>query len=140
MFNRMSVSRSLDWWYSIVVCLARIVMPFSRSRSIESMTRSTSSSLARNTPLWRSIASTSVVLPWSTWATMARLRRSARTALPEPGTWADGDTGAEVVMGRSDCRTRGPSTLRHLPDAHALLDARERWHDLRGIRVVACGG
>ena len=49
-------------------------MPRSRSRSLESMTRSTSSWLARKTPLWRSMASTSVVLPWSTWAMMAMLR------------------------------------------------------------------
>jgi translation elongation factor EF-G len=31
--------------------------------------------LARYWPLWRSIASTRVVLPWSTWAMMATLRR-----------------------------------------------------------------
>ena len=56
-------------------------MPFSRSRSPESMTRSTTAWLARNAPVWRSIASTSVVLPWSTWATIATLRRSARIAV-----------------------------------------------------------
>src|SRR6266508_2295143 len=70
---------------STAVCLARMVMPFSRSRSIESMTRSTTSWLARKAPDWRSIASTSVVLPWSTCATMARLRRSsliAGTSIP----------------------------------------------------------
>ena len=55
-------------------------MPFSRSRSPESMIRSTTAWFSRNTPVWRSIASTSVVLPWSTWATMATLRRSVRTA------------------------------------------------------------
>src|SRR3990170_4529514 len=55
-------------------------MPFSRSRSPESMTRSATTWLARKAPVWRSIASTSVVLPWSTWATMATLRMSARTA------------------------------------------------------------
>ena len=53
-----------------------MVMPRSRSRSFESMTRSATSWLARKTPLWRSRASTSVVLPWSTWAMMAMLRRS----------------------------------------------------------------
>ena len=56
-------------------------MPFSRSRSPESMTRSTTAWLARKVPVWRSIASTSVVLPWSTCATIATLRRSARTAV-----------------------------------------------------------
>ena len=60
------------------VFLARIVMPFSRSRSMESMTRSLTSWLARNAPDCQSILSTRVVLPWSTWATMATLRRSAR--------------------------------------------------------------
>src|SRR5215207_5523453 len=53
-------------------------MPFSRSRSIESMTRSFTSWLARKAPDCQSIASTRVVLPWSTWATMATLRRSWR--------------------------------------------------------------
>ena len=45
------------------------------------MIRSTTASFARNTPVWRSIASTSVVLPWSTCATMATLRRSGRVAV-----------------------------------------------------------
>ncbi len=48
------------------VFLARMVMPFSRSRSPESMTRSLTASLARNAPDCHSMASTSVVLPWST--------------------------------------------------------------------------
>src|SRR5690348_7851978 len=56
-------------------------MPFSRSRSFESMTRSATSWLARNAPDCHSSASTSVVLPWSTWATMARLRRSERAGM-----------------------------------------------------------
>src|SRR4051794_38621134 len=55
-------------------------MPFSRSRSMESMTRSrtepSSAWWAVNTPDSHSMASTSVVLPWSTWAMMATLRRS----------------------------------------------------------------
>src|SRR3954454_12386767 len=55
-------------------------MPFSRSRSIESITRSPTSWLARNAPDCQSMASTSVVLPWSTWATIATLRRSSRAA------------------------------------------------------------
>jgi hypothetical protein len=38
------------------------------------MTRSGVTAPARMTPLARSIASTSVVLPWSTWATSATLR------------------------------------------------------------------
>ena len=49
--------------YGTAVCLARMVMPFSRSRSPESSTRSVSSWLARKAPVWRSMASTNVVLP-----------------------------------------------------------------------------
>src|SRR5271157_2826686 len=56
------------------VILARMVMPRSRSSSLESMTRSTCSSCWPKMPLWLSMASTSVVLPWSTWAMMAMLR------------------------------------------------------------------
>src|SRR6202008_3815343 len=58
----------------MAVFLARMVMPRSRSSSFESITRSATCSLARKVPDWRSMASTSVVLPWSTWAMMAILR------------------------------------------------------------------
>src|SRR5699024_10886750 len=57
-----------------------MVMPFSRSRSPESITRSATSACPVKAPDWRSIASTRVVLPWSTCATMATLRRSLRMA------------------------------------------------------------
>src|SRR5579872_551320 len=63
------------------VFLARMVMPFSRSRSIESSTRTATSWFSRNTPDCHNMASTSVVLPWSTCATMARLRRSRRVSV-----------------------------------------------------------
>ena len=63
------------------VFLARIVIPFSRSRSVESMTRSFTSWFSRKEPACQSSASTSVVLPWSTWATIATLRRSSRVAV-----------------------------------------------------------
>ena len=55
-------------------------MPFSRSRSPESMTRSATSWFSRNEPDCQSIASTRVVLPWSTCATMATFLRSSRWA------------------------------------------------------------
>src|SRR2546425_953298 len=58
----------------MAVFLARIVMPRSRSSSFESMTRSTTSWLALKIPLCQSMASTRVVLPWSTCAMMAMLR------------------------------------------------------------------
>src|ERR671933_868692 len=60
------------------VFFARIVMPFSRSRSLESIARSSTCWWAPNDPVCQSIASTSVVLPWSTWATIAMFRRSSR--------------------------------------------------------------
>jgi len=51
------VSTMLIWWPRklTAVFLARMVMPFSRSRSLESITRSTIASLVRNTPAWRSM-------------------------------------------------------------------------------------
>src|SRR5579862_5554313 len=63
---------------STEVHLARMVMPRSRSWSLESMARSACASLARNAPDWASSWSTSVVLPWSTWAMMAILRSDMR--------------------------------------------------------------
>ena len=68
------------------VFLARMVMPFSRSRSIESMTRFSTSAPSRKAPDCHSIASTNVVFPWSTWATMAMLRRSLRTGMQNSGS------------------------------------------------------
>ena len=49
-------------------------MPRSRSRSLESITRSATCSLLRKMPLWCSMASTNVVFPWSTCAMIAILR------------------------------------------------------------------
>ena len=64
--------------YSTLVFFARIVMPRSRSRSLESMMRSTICWFSRKTLVWRNMPSTSVVLPWSTWAMIAMLRISGR--------------------------------------------------------------
>src|SRR5260370_21567722 len=66
----------------MAVFLAMMVIPFSRSRSIESITRSATCSLARKMPDCQSIASTSVVFPWSTCAMMATLRISGRCGMP----------------------------------------------------------
>src|SRR3954470_11323155 len=60
---------------------ARIVIPRSRSWSFESRMQSPMSWLARNWPDWRSMASTSVVLPWSTWAMIATFRISSRRVI-----------------------------------------------------------
>ena len=54
--------------------LARMVMPRSFSMALESMIRSPIFSCAAKVPDCFSRQSTSVVLPWSTWAMMAMLR------------------------------------------------------------------
>ena len=58
--------------------LARMVMPRSRSRGLESRMHSCYLAVAELAALL-SRASTSVVLPWSTWAMMATFRMSLRT-------------------------------------------------------------
>ena len=69
---------------STAVFLARIVMPRSFSMSFESITRSVMRSCAWKVPACCSSLSTSVVLPWSTWAMMAMLR-SGRCAVRSMG-------------------------------------------------------
>jgi len=63
-------------WYRIAVFLARMVIPFSRSRGFESMISEPISWFSRKVWLCFSSASTRVVFPWSTWAMIARLRMS----------------------------------------------------------------
>ena len=63
------------FFQTIEVALARIVIPRSRSRSFESMARSATRWFSRNEPDCCRRRSTSVVLPWSTWAMIATLRR-----------------------------------------------------------------
>ncbi|CFS47313.1 Uncharacterised protein [Mycobacterium tuberculosis] len=60
-----------------------MVMPFSRSRSPVSITRSCSSPRSRSAPDCRNMASTRVVLPWSTCATMATLRNGTTVIVAE---------------------------------------------------------
>ena len=92
--------------YRTAVFLARIVMPFSRSRSLESMTRSLTSWFSRNAPDCHKRASTRVVLPWSTWATIATLRRSSRA-------------GIRAVYG-GVCAARSPGRT-HAPQGQSLM-------------------
>ena len=82
-------------------------MPFSRSRSPESSTRSTRAARSPNAPEARSMASTRVVLPWSTCATMAMLRRRGRA----PRVAGDGSAGAArvEVLTSQGSPSRGPS-------------------------------
>ena len=91
----------------IEVFLARMVIPRSRSSSLESITRSTKVSLARNVPLWRSMASTSVVLPWSTCAMMAMLRILELKLVPF--RWADFCQHLPLYYGRGVTREANAS-------------------------------
>src|SRR4051812_18323457 len=103
--------------YRTAAFLARIVMPRSRSWSIESMTRSVSASAswAENTPDWRSMASTRVVFPWSTWAMIATFRMSERAgttpyakdsamrlSVLDQSPIAEGQTGAQALANTVD--------------------------------------
>src|ERR1039458_538936 len=63
------------------VFLARMVIPFSRCKSPDSMTRSVSSSWSVKEPVWRNMASTKVVFPWSTWAIIAIFLREERSGM-----------------------------------------------------------
>src|ERR1700716_2012580 len=74
-----------------------IVIPRSRSRAFESMTRSSTCWLSRKIRLWRSIPSTSVVLPWSTCAMIATLRMSVRFT--------------DVIVGHGEAKDVSVSTL-----------------------------
>ena len=84
-------------FHSTAMFLARIVMPRSFSRSLESRIRSPVSWLARYCPLCRNRQSTSVVLPWSTWAMIATLRMSLRRTPAEAGVENAG-AGAGVML------------------------------------------
>ena len=74
------------------------------------------------------MASTSVVFPWSTWAMMARLRRSARTGTYVNGTGTGGRRGGDKAWSegcRSDARTGSSLTLRQ----HGIGRSRPRPQD-----------
>src|SRR6266487_3339911 len=89
----------------IDVFLARIVIPFSRSRSLVSMISVPTSWFSRKVWLCGSSASTSVVLPWSTWAMIATFRMSCRRLVTGLGNirtrmriWAGRAAVAAVAM------------------------------------------
>src|SRR5437588_1514299 len=89
-------------------------MPFSRSRSMESMTRSVTSDPSRNAPVCHSIASTSVVFPWSTCATMATFRRSSRSGISpvyeaDSGTLRRADSGVWLAAGAGKVENGAPT-------------------------------
>ena len=81
-------------------------MPRSRSRSLLSMTRVSTFSFSRKTLDCASIASTRVVLPWSTCAMMAMLRTSSRSF-----RFADAASGSAMALERTDMARLGWRTL-----------------------------
>src|SRR5918996_3437982 len=130
-----STRLSLTSPYRTAAFLARIVMPRSRSWSIESSTRSVSSSCAANTPDWRSMASTRVVFPWSTCAMIATLRMSVRLAI---GSAAKGDRRPSLVSTRMEHRTLGRTGVKVSPlclGAMMFGAWGERDHD-ESIRII----
>src|SRR4051794_14674703 len=87
------------------VFFARMVMPFSRSRSFESIARSSTCWCSPKEPVCQSMASTRVVLPWSTWATIAMLRRSSRVRVGmRAGSIRSRKTGFVPSLGRAGAR------------------------------------
>src|SRR4051812_21798422 len=81
-----------------------MVMPRSRSRSLESIARSATFWFSRNEPDCCSRRSTSVVLPWSTWAMMATLRRFIQNPMVKNATAGRGPAVrvAELGLGRAE--------------------------------------
>src|SRR5262245_42472447 len=102
----------------MAVFLARIVIPRSRSCASESIARSWTCWLARKVPANLNIESTSVVLPWSTWATMAMLRMGFLCCMR-----GEQDTGRRA--GRQ-CRPPGAARLRD-----QRLEVRQRAQDVQ---------
>src|SRR5215469_2674444 len=99
-----------------------MVMPRSRSSSFESRTRSATASLARNVPLCLSMASTRVVLPWSTWAMMAMLRMledkensSFRVYLHFTLRWVNWSRGRHGLVGGRTTLDRTARGAKNLP-------------------------
>ena len=81
-------------------------MPRSRSMSLESMTRSPIFSCAAKVPDCFSRQSTSVVLPWSTWAMMAMLRIGRCMGSADLGQGKKGVQGSRSGAGRRDFAIR----------------------------------
>src|SRR5438552_7807069 len=84
-------------------------MPRSRSRSFESITRSSTCSCAAKVPDCCSSLSTSVVLPWSTWAMMAMLRR-LRIDFPSEGRALYAMNGCVLQRTKSKLHRHGHQT------------------------------
>src|SRR5438552_743514 len=91
-------------------------MPFSRSRSLLSMISVPTSWLSRKVWLCFSSASTSVVLPWSTWAMIATFRMSCRIS----------------VIGLGNIRTADAEPSPPLPPGRPLAERPRRRSGSRG--------
>src|SRR5215469_17355346 len=132
--------------YSMAQFFARMVMPRSRSMSLESMMRSPRRSWAAKVPDCFSRQSTRVVLPWSTCAMMAMLRIGRFMVVRRPAA-APTDTGAGAAwLGREKrvrrvadsgcgrllrparCGRAGPGSIRAGPRSSAALDADPQRH------------
>src|ERR1051326_886735 len=90
-----------------------MVIPRSSSNSLESLTGSITCSLARKVPLCCSMASTSVVLPWSTCAMMAILRILLKTQLHAEARYCAGSGSYSKFVsmtGEAEMPTRGGVT------------------------------
>ena len=116
------LSLTPPWWTAVF--LARIVIPFSRSRSIESITRSATSWPLRKAPVCHSIASTRVVLPWSTWAMIAMFRRSSRV----------------VMLMRGRCRGSGVAGKKRGPPVAGLVKLLRAVRDYEVCWTLAAAG
>src|SRR5690554_3626433 len=123
-------------------------MPFSRSSSFESIARSSTSACASKELVWRSIASTRVVLPWSTWATIATLRRSERVAIAievvssknvgkKEGGWSHRCptrqvySPAQLALCRVVCGAPAPGVVQHRRGIRRRRDSRDLGRDDR---------
>ena len=86
--------------YIRAMFLAKMVIPRSRSRSLESRMHSPCSCDSRNWPLDFSRQSTRVVLPWSTWAIIAMFRMSNRRMVVSARLFPDKSSSAKMAMVR----------------------------------------
>ena len=117
-------------------------MPFSRSRSIESMTRSSTCWCSWKMPLCHSKASTRVVLPWSTWAMMAMLRMSSRvsTGIARPFLRVQGRMDVWGCQGLSRYGSKGKGRPPFRREAQATTLCRESQSTLLCSSRVKSGG
>ncbi len=94
--------------------LAKTVIPRSRSSSLLSMIKVPAASASRKVLLCLSRPSTRVVLPWSTWAMTAMLRRVARGRGPlgagVPGAARDGAAVMGITYNVTTVGCAGPRT------------------------------